>query len=150
MEWFDTRISISVPNGGQGTQNLNQPLDDEKKGATVRRLIVDFHLISDTVSAIADTDFGLAFIEDDALSAAALPDVDVETQRAGWLFRGQKRSIGLTANQGDGIPGYYQADMKLARRYGSQGETLVLIADQQSSGGTVSLIGLIRMLIAKA
>ena len=67
--------------------------DPEKRGCTLVRMILGFDLLPAVplvVSGVMRATVGIGLASDDAFAAAALPEVDDQTDypQGGWLFRG--------------------------------------------------------------
>ena len=89
MKWFTTlRGDQALTDGAQISFDLLAGVDQaNKKGATVTRLIISMWIRNDTQQTFKVMDAGVAWVNSDAVAAAALPDPGDEADRADWLLR---------------------------------------------------------------
>ena len=145
-------MDTPVASGSQGILQMILTLTaDENRGATITRLIAEFALSSTTVAGAWGkqlVDLGLAMIERDAFSAAAVPDPDVSTDEPGrgWLYRTRC----VVAQNGTGAPVLFPCKFDIRSQRKLDSAVLVLIINNTASTGTnftVEVQGILRTLI---
>ena len=89
--WRDTLINNSITSSGATVVEYNAgATQDENRGSTLTRTIVELALWSTSVAAawgVQMVDIGLGLIEADALAAGAVPDPadDRDEPARGWI-----------------------------------------------------------------
>ena len=113
---------------------LGDLVQDERKGATITRIILDLIIAPDTIAQVTFTSYGLCMVNKDAVSAGAVPEADVNADRADWLLRGRSRN--LSGNLSDPTQVFHREyDLRAQRVLRSEEQTLALILDHGSGGG---------------
>ncbi len=152
--WIDTLISEDTANGTQDDADLMAtPSQFDKHGLTLVRTIVMLTIRPTTLAAaagLAAHDIGIALVDQDALAAGALPDLNFgdDSPIKGWIFR--KRVIiedSSTAGIISPTSQRIELDLKSKRLIGDS--ELILIMNQnvaQGTGFTTHTEGLIRCL----
>ena len=149
LQWF-TKIQndLAVANNGQSVVDLlASVVDDERKGATVTRIIYDIEARPDTVSAHKHLKWGITFVNRDAAVAGAYPDSDSESDRADWLMRGVLSTtvVGLADGQ---AYAYRQGDIRSQRVWRAEESNLYIIFDDNDSeAGGLFVSFMIRILL---
>ena len=148
-EWYDTDVNVSVPISGQATVQLDVNLvSDEKKGATITRVLVSLIVFPSAVNLSSRVHMGIVLIEQDAVSAGAFPDVDQMDDQPGWMWRHMMsvRTENVSVRRSYQL---VQADIRAQRKYIGEDYQLRLIIDE--NGGVVegNCDGLIRVLVKK-
>jgi len=113
---------------------LNEMVDDNRKGATITRVILDLVIVPDTVAQTTFTSYGLAMVNGDALAAGAVPEADVNADRADWVLRGRARN--MVSSLSDRAQVFHKEyDLRAQRVLRSEEMTLAIIFDHSSGGG---------------
>ena len=119
---MDRIIDLSASSGNEDSVDLLANLaEDERKGATVTRVIMDLRYTLAGIGSVQDISIGLTLVNDDALASGALPDPQAETDQPGWLWR-TTHEIAEPDN-----PNLRQHHDLRAQRKMEEEETLVLI-----------------------
>ncbi len=148
VQWYDSILADTVPAVSQIGIDLTQNLPVQNlKGTTVTRILVDFrirHGVTAVGNALA---WGITLVDEDALTAAALPDANEESEQPGWLFRGAQNFRVSDVNDYTQEVAIKQ-DLKGQRKFAGNSSRLVLLV---SNGGAnaVFLNGMIRLLVKK-
>jgi len=82
-------VSLSA----SGISNIDLSIliaNDERKGMTVVRTLVDFDVIPSAAGAAGNLSGGIVLVDGDAFAAAAMPDPDEAQDQPGWLWRFHK------------------------------------------------------------
>ena len=93
LQWFTAfRAWTSV--AALATTNLSlyssaTLLSAPVKGVTVTRTILDLRMRNDSVAQDTELAWGITTVNGDAVSAAAFPDPDDQSDRVSWLIRGR-------------------------------------------------------------
>ena len=91
--WIDTLVSEQTANGTQdNTDLMATPSQFSKHGLTLVRTIVNLSIRPESpfgVTGYQALDIGMGVVEQDALAASALPDLNFgdDTPIRGWVFR---------------------------------------------------------------
>ena len=150
VEWFDTLVNFTVAAGAQNVLTLNDPLDDEKKGSTLLRMIVDLGLVAATAGNTGTLiAMGSMIAPDDAIAAGAVSDPDNFNEQPNWIFRTQESVYTSVANDRTQQVMIKQ-DRKTARLFRGSTYEHILVTNNVSGGLTpVNVDGLVRCLWAK-
>jgi len=145
-EWFDTTLNFSVAAGGQGFLALSPfLLDDERKGATIVRTLIDFWISTVTANVFLDAYAGITFVTDDALSAGVLPDPSDDTDQPGWMWK--KKIVVVSTSENVPEARNTLVDLRSMRKFPGESVNPTFIIDSVS--GAFDVDGLIRMLVLK-
>ena len=149
-EWGDKLLNFSVGTGGQATQTLLPGIpDDEFKGMTVVRNIIEISAHLSVAGTGGVLFLGIIMMSLEAISAGIFPDADDEQDQPGWLWRTGKSVF--TSDSTDHAQGtFFSYDIRSKRKFPSEDHRLVLIADMQSGGNNVNIDGAIRTLVLKS
>jgi len=107
-----------------------------KESATVVRMLTNVHLRGDTVGAVKTIDYGVTWVDTEAVVSGSLPDVDQENDRQDWLMR--ERMVNVTAALTDEQQVTRERlDIRTKRVWRSEEDQLMLIfdSDNLTSGG---------------
>ncbi len=154
--WVDQLLNISIASGASTVASLTGELGpDALSGMTLIRSIFCY-----TVSPAAHTlvsgsmgiDIGLGMTQDEALAAAALPDVDTQSDypNRGWIYR--CRHIVYDSINGEGGPGNVpmtqRADVRSQRKMGQDEDIFLALVNTslEGTGFNVRFHGIILML----
>ena len=139
VRWFQTHADAqTVTSGGQANVEVLQALSvDQRKGATVTRIILELVLGVAQIDTKCNLKWGIVSLTEDANTAGAFPDADAALDLADWLVRGA--SIIKMSDVDDGsqfvrVSKDYRAQRILR---GATDETHFII-DQNTSGATVN------------
>ena len=88
FEWADELLDFTLASGGQNTVTLMPGVpDDEFKGLTVARLIIDLSAVLIAAGTGGMLGLGIMVVTLEALVALAVPDADEAGDQAGWMWR---------------------------------------------------------------
>ncbi len=86
-EWFDVIINMGTPVGGQDTINLSAAvLQDERKGMTLVRTILELDFLAITAGTGSLVSAGICMWPIEASSAGAFPDADQADYNPAWVW----------------------------------------------------------------
>ena len=149
-EWFDLDINIGQVAGGQGFRNLTANMqDDEKKGMTLVRTIVDLDLHATSVSSGGRLALGIVIAEDDAIAAGSFPEAQDNIGKPGWVWKALK-TFGTSDINDRSQRTIIHEDLKSRRKFQASGYDLVLIVNNFEGVTAVNIDGLIRTLWLKS
>ena len=144
MQWYTSTQGFSTIADGAttslllynaatlGTRNI--------KGATMTRLIIDLTIRADSVAQLAVVFWGIVVMNADAAAAAAFPDPEDMSDRAGWMVRGKSQTIQASlsdASQWD----RRRMDIRSQRVLRTEEDELRLIVHNSSGSGVVAQWG---------
>ena len=150
--WEDNLVNISVASGSRTNPDLMVNLsEDETRGTTITRVILDLWLFSTTVAGawgIQKFDLGMQIVSVDALNAAAVPDPDAASEQPvrGWLYRNRCAVM----QNGAGAPVFTRcvADLHMQRRVDNGKFILSMVnTAQRGTSFTVEVLGITRTLL---
>ena len=150
-EWFDTFINETTASGQQDVQDLSSPIaQDEKKGMTIVRIIIDLTTLLVTAGTGGLLSYGIALVSNEAAAAIAYPDADDEDDMGrGWLWRA--RRVVSASNLNDvSMNSRLVYDIRAKRRFSSEDDGLYFIMDAGTLSSDVNTDGLIRVLALKS
>ena len=149
MEWFDTLINETTGTAEQDSQSLTSGIaDDEKKGMTLVRTIIDLTCLLSAAGTGGVISMGLYLIQADALAALALPDVDISSEK-GWIWR-TTRVISSTNVNDISMNSRFIYDLKGNRKLPSEDHDIIFVMDAGTLSADVNTDGLIRLLFKKS
>ena len=149
-EWYESNIDLTIASGGQTTDTLSGNIpDDDKKGLTVVRFLINMTAVLITAGTGGHLYLGIAQITADALAAVALPDADVATEKVGWLWRASRVVATDSVNDSTQFA-RFEVDLRSKRRLRGEDMDLVLIANLPSSSASINIDGWVRMLALKS
>ena len=117
------------------TDLLANLVQDERKSATITRVIIDLDLSVLQLGSSLQAHIGLTKMNTDALASAAFPDPADEVDQPGWLFRTM-----YDVRENDNPVFRMHWDLRAQRVLAGGEETLVFIVEGVGSG-SVDLIG---------
>ena len=149
-EWFDTIVNTTVSSAGQAVVQLGQDiLDDEKKGMTIVRLIIDLVYQLSAVGTGGVVSSGICLVTDDAFGASVLPEADVSSDKPGWWYRSVKTVYSATLNDRAQATNV-QYDLKIGRKLPGEDVAISMIFDASALSSDVNIDGLVRLLALKS
>jgi len=135
LKWFTTlRISQALVDNAQLNFDLLSDMSATQMArSTVTRLLIDFWIRNDLINNQKVMDWGILFMDQEAVSAGAFPDVDDEDERVDWMARG--RMVAMTQAIGDSTAIVHKTlDLRAKRICRSELESLQLILDNDVNG----------------
>ena len=150
LEWVDTIINFDALGSlGQTHDRLTAGFsDDVKKGATLVRTIVDIGANLTVAGPGGVLSLGLLYSTDDTIAALAFPEVDVEGEQPGWLWRSSKSVFTQTANVKSNET-RFAFDLRMSRKFPGSGTDLVFLANMSATSEAVNIDGLVRCLFMR-
>ncbi len=151
-EWQDFSFDLDIASGASPVIDLSRFTDNEGKGATLVRIIVDLNIIPILFgqnAGVQQVSYGIGLTGQDAVSAAgasvADPGNPTDFPPSGWLVRSK-----VPVND-DGTPGYPTPIVKLdlrAQRKLMYGTPFIRFDNtaQQGVAFSVTVVGFIRCL----
>ena len=149
LKWFTAlRSHQALASAGQTSFPLLAGLPVETaKGATITRMILDMWVLPDTINVVKVMDYGVVFINEDAVAAAAFPETDNEGERPDYIHRGRV-FIAANALNLPNPAGIVHKDLRAQRICRSEEDDLRLICDLDSvAAGGVFITFMSRILI---
>ena len=150
MQWF-TRTSAFATLASAAQVNFilynNLSLDNAAtKGATVTRMVIDLIFKSDAVAQLNQVHWGIVLVNGDASAAGAFPDPGGDSDRAGWLVRGNDYVIQDSLSDSSQWT-RVKLDLRSQRVLRSEADGLELILQAAVTGFTVQWAAFIRTLM---
>ena len=150
LEWFDSILGFTtIADGGQTSQTLfdaNVLGAIGVKGATITRQIVKIIMRPTVLVTISELHYGITIVNADALTASAIPEADVVSDRADWMVRGWLAAFSNSlsdSTQTDRV----MADIRTQRIMRSEEDALIVIYDNALNGVSIQVAHFIRTLI---
>ena len=148
--WIDTNIDENTASGTQDMTDLTTLMvDDEKKGATLVRTILHLDMILTAAGTGGLMALGLVMVDDDAMSAGAVPEANSAGEQPGWIFRSQ-RVISTTDPNDSSQFLKWDLDIRARRKLTGENSNLLLIINAGSLSASVNSDGWARMLFMRA
>ena len=150
VKWFTTLGNRqALASGSQNDFNLLAAVSQANmKGSTVTRMIVDMWVDADTASSHKIMDFGILWLDGDAVAANVLPDTDVETERADYILRSRMVLSAHNVNTEVREGAFRHYDIRAQRICRADTDQLTLVVDLDSgTTGGLFLDFMIRVLI---
>jgi len=150
VKWFTTMFTDqAIASAGILPITLLDAVDQANmKGSTVTRMIIDIWGQADVLSARKRLDIGIIWIDTDAVIASALPDPEVESERADWLFRGTEFYVGTSSTPANARMWPRSWDIRSQRKCTSDLDQLMLIAKVNAiTSGGILFSGTVRVLL---
>ena len=90
LRWFQTHADAqNVTSGGQSANQLLSALTvDQRKGATITRILMHLVLEAQAIDTSGLVKYGICSMSEDAVTASAFPDADAALDLTDWLIRG--------------------------------------------------------------
>ena len=123
--------------------------DDEKKGMTLVRTLVNLSLLPIATGPGSVVALGLVMIEDDAIAAGSFPEPGDNIQKPGWLWKTILPTSTALVNQNSDAT-LIREDLRGKRKFPASGWDLMLLVNNIQGTVTVNIDGLIRMLWMKS
>ena len=146
-EWFHGKIAFSLAAGVQNAIILDTGMEvEEKKDATIVRLIIDFIAGPTGDTQLMDAAWGIALMNADAHAASAFPDpeqLDVEDTDWMWLMPHVEHLRGAGAH----LTTRYTFDLSSKRKYKDRNDILVFVTKNTSGTTALFVQGFVRMMI---
>jgi len=151
VEWFDTNIITTLPSGTLKTFDLSaQVVDDEKKGMTVVRVIVDLVAQLSAVGTGGLVSMGIAMVAKEAGVAGAFPEVTDQEMEASWMWKRPNLTVSATNLNDQSTFTRFAYDTRVMRKFRFQDNELRLILESGVLTSTVNVNGIVRMLGMKS
>ena len=150
--WDDTVIDKTLAAGNQTTDSLMQGVpEDERKGITLTRLIIELWLNCLTVGTGITYAAGIYVVEDDAFAAGAMAEPGDVADDAGWVWRVLQIPV-FTAEVNDfsQVTHVGPLDLRAQRKLPGEDYSLVLIQQHTSGTASFNMNGYIRSLYKRA
>ena len=139
LRWFQTHADAqTVTSGGQSANELLSALTvDQRKGATITRMILQLWFRADTIDSICRVKWGIVSISEDANTASAFPDADSALDLADWLIRGAEVVLTSDVNDGSQAVRVFR-DVRSQRILRGATDQTHFVVDQATSGTSVT------------
>jgi len=147
-KWFTTlRQHQALADNSQITFDLLADMSFAiRENSTVTRIIAKVWAENDTSDNPKVLDWGIVFVDADAVVAGAFPDADDEDERVDWLVR--DRLFCVLGTQTRGGAGHSALDLRAQRKYRSELDQLRVIFDLDLNGtGGVFISFIFRVLM---
>ena len=149
-EWNDYQVNETVTVGNANLFDLTQKLlDDEKKGATLVRLLIHIAALAQTAGTGSLVALGIQMLDDDALAANAHSEPGSMGEQPGWMWRAFGSVFTSVVNDSS-QQRIFEVDLKARRRLRGQDQNVVLILHNISGASTINFDGMVRVLHQKA
>ena len=150
-EWADITVDSTLTVGTQTAIHLSSAiLDDEKKGATVVRVIIDLEAVALTVGVGSVIALGLLMLDAEARAAGVGPDPQDDNDQPGWMWRTRKLVFLSALNDRSQTTKIFM-DVRSMRKFPGPDVDLAMVWAVVSGGSSqVNLDGLIRVLWLKS
>ncbi len=151
MFWEDTRIDKSLAPGNDTQDSLVGGIpEDEIKGMTLTRLLMNLTLTATTAGTGSRYAAGIYLAEEDAFAAGAVADPEQEGDDPGWVWRVFQIPIFSSDPNDYAQTRHFILDLRAQRKF--PGEDTALILTQTNEGGvsTINSDGIIRCLYKRA
>ena len=141
--WVEREIDVDgLVSGNQDLTQFTVNLAlDERKDATVTRMLVQMRYRLTGVGTLGVTHQGIVLANSDAIAAATLPDPEIESDEPGWLWRNA-----YEIEQTDNPAFRLQLDLHGQRKLRGDDEVLVMITEYVGTG-TLVVTGWARTLV---
>ncbi len=151
VEWFDTHFAQLLLTGTLITLNLSsQILDDEKKGMTVKRLIVDLRAQLSVAGTGGSVSMGVAMVSTEAAVAGAFPEPSDPNMEASWMWKQVNSTVSATNLSDFSSFTPFQIDTKTMRKFRFREQELRFIMEVGVTTAPININGLVRVLAAKS
>jgi len=149
LKWF-TRLQtlVALADNAQLTFNLlNDMSVADMEGSTVTRMLMEIWIRNDVAGNQKTMDWGILWVDEDAVAAGAVPDADDEDERADWIGRGRMSAVTDVLLKPDAL--FHAAyDLRSQRICRTEQDQLTLILDMDSNGaGGVFVSFIVRTLM---
>ena len=130
LKWFTTlQGHQALASGGQTSFELLAGLEKgDAKGATITRIIFDMWLLPDTINVVKLMDYGMMFLNEDAVTAGGFPDIDIESERVDFVYRGRAMACANALNLPNPA-GIVHKDLRAQRICRSEEDQFRLVCD---------------------
>ena len=146
-EWFHGKLAFSLAAGAQNAIILDTGMVvQEKKDATISRLIIDFIAGPTVDTSLMDAAWGICLMNEDAHAAAAFPDPEkADVSDTDWMFL--MPHVEHLRGAGAHLTTRYQFDLDSKRKYKDRNDILVFITKNTSGTTALFVQGFVRMII---
>ena len=147
MLWIDKAIeSLLVANTITAIELSSDLPDDEFKGLTVTRTIIDLYIQSESASLTNLVGIGISVVSQEALSASALPEPSDDSDSAlGWVFRTIVSTSTSSVADASQFTRLYR-DIRGQRKFHSEDTTYCLLMQTDAAILNRKVMGMIRVL----
>ncbi len=126
--WEDTIIDQTLGANSQFGQSLDAGIpEDEKKGVTVTRILLEIDVVAVTAGTGGIFSAGIAIVQDDASAALSFPDPDSVGDDPGWLWRVARQGVFNNDPNDFSQARHYKLDLRAQRKYVGEDYSLMLI-----------------------
>ena len=149
LKWFTTLRNLqAIADNSFQTFNLLEDMSvADEEGSTVTRILLEMWAYNDTANNAKTMDWGIVFVNSDAVAVSAFPDADDEDERVDWLGRGRLFVITDTLNKGEAVS-HAMYDLRAQRIHRVENEQLRLVCDLDLNGtGGIWLTFIARVLM---
>jgi len=150
LEWFTRFIGFTViASGAQDSFDLYSAAAlgaGDIKDSTITRMIIKIIMLPTNLVTMTELFYGIVILNQDAVTAGALPEADVTTDRADWLVRGwlAAKSANLSdITQTDRV----ELDLRAQRKLHSEEDALTIVYDASASGQDLQVAHFVRTLV---
>ncbi len=150
VEWHNTNLNQLLTSGSQISLELSAGIaQDEVKGMTVMRVIVDLVAQLSVAGTGGLVSMGIAMVAEEAVTAGGIPDTNVEANEASWMWLRALQTVSATnlSDRSSFTPFLY--DSKVMRRFRFEELQLRWICNAGTLSANVNINGSIRVLVAK-
>ena len=125
--------------------------EDEIKGLTATRMIIDLTAVALTAGSGSLLAGGVYIIENDALSATVFAEPQDSIDDAGWMWRVARRPVFTSVVNDSSQVTRLVYDIRSQRKYPGEDYTLVMVLVNLSGGATsMNIDGIVRTLLKRA
>jgi len=147
VQWKDRIVDLTLAAAAQNLFNLTSGIpDDQKKGRTIVRLLIDLKANLATAGTGGLLSMGIYLIEQDAFSAAAAADPDGDTVQPGWMWRWHGSVFSSVTNDAAQRTSLV-FDIRARRKLMGEEIDLIMVTNWSAgASGPVNIDGLVRTL----
>ena len=150
--WDDTLINKVLAPGNNTQDSLDQGVpEDEKKGMTLTRLLVNITITQVTSGTGGVYAAGIYLAEEDAFAAVAIPEPEVVGDDAGWVWRVLQVPVFASTTTDFAQARRFELDIRAQRKYIGEDYTMVLTQTLNAgAASSINLNGFVRALYKRA
>jgi len=149
LKWYTTLLDEqAIVSGGQKHYDILPDLEQANaKGATVTRMVLKLWGIGDTGNSRKITDYGVLWVSGDAFTASAVPELDDQSERPDFLFRGRMYIVGNVPSEVQQVA-QVSHDVRSQRICRTDDDKLTLVVDLNAiTAGGIFLTIFARVLV---
>ena len=149
VEWFDRTVNSTLTASNQVGIDLSTDLSNvNRKGATVVRMLLDITLQPVTIDVNLRSYMGIYMAELDAFNASNFPEVAVDDEQPGWMYRMMRN---VRTHDVDQLPAnsHIEVDVRAKRRFVGEDTLLTLVLERDAAVGGVLFTGMVRTLVMR-